>query len=174
MDCITGFRSLGEAVFFTMSMASGKQVLALWVKQPLTPHVLSRRALKMLRQWTSSGCCNWLLRKRILFNLTYSLTYSTEQSSSWEAKSFSASQETPRILWNPKVHDRVHKCALNVPILSQISPVHAPTFHILFNLIGHKASIGTILDYWIFKNAERSSTCLSEENICVLLWWVGG
>ena len=31
-------------------------------------------------------------------------TYSTEQSPSLEANWFSASQEIPRILWNPKVH----------------------------------------------------------------------
>ena len=41
---------------------------------------------------------------------TYLLTYSLEQSLSWETYRFSASQEIPRILWNPKVHYRIHKC----------------------------------------------------------------
>jgi hypothetical protein len=34
----------------------------------------------------------------------YLLTYSNEKSPSWEANRFSASQEIPRILLNPKVH----------------------------------------------------------------------
>ena len=41
--------------------------------------------------------------------LTYLLTHSIQQSPSWEANRFSASQETLRILWNTKVHYRIHK-----------------------------------------------------------------
>ena len=50
-----------------------------------------------------------------------------EQSPSWEANRFAASQEIPHILCNPKVHYRSHKCPLPVSILSQIDPVHNPT-----------------------------------------------
>ena len=54
-----------------------------------------------------------------------------EQGVSWEAKRFSASQEIPRILWNPKVHCRIHKCPPPVPILSQIDFLYTSTSHIL-------------------------------------------
>ena len=53
----------------------------------------------------------------------YLLTYSIDQSPSWEANQFSASQEIPRILWNPKGHYHIHKCPSPVPLLGQIHPV---------------------------------------------------
>jgi len=54
-----------------------------------------------------------------------------QQSPSWEANLFAASQEILRILWNPKVHYCSHKCPPPVPILSQLYPIHTPTHHFL-------------------------------------------
>ena len=49
-----------------------------------------------------------------------------EQGPSWEANWFAVSQEIPRILWNTKVHYRIHKCPPPVPILSQLNSFHTP------------------------------------------------
>ena len=59
------------------------------------------------------------------------LTHSMVQSPSWEASSFAASQEIPRISRNPKAHYRTHKRPPPVPILGQPNPVHIPTSHLL-------------------------------------------
>jgi hypothetical protein len=50
-----------------------------------------------------------------------------QHSPSWQANQFSASQEIPRVLRNPTVHYRIHKCQSPFSILSQPNPVHTPT-----------------------------------------------
>jgi hypothetical protein len=54
-----------------------------------------------------------------------------KQSPSWEANRFTAIQEIPGILRNPKAHHRIHKCPPPAPVLSQLDPVHTPTSHFL-------------------------------------------
>jgi hypothetical protein len=63
--------------------------------------------------------------------LPYLLNYSMELGPSWEDNQFSASQDVPRIIWNSKVHYRIHKCPPPNPILSQIDPVQTLTSHFL-------------------------------------------
>ena len=68
---------------------------------------------------------SWYADRRCIsltYWFTYLLTYSMVQSPSWEANWFAASQEIPRILWNPKVHYRTHKRPPPVPVLGQPNP----------------------------------------------------
>jgi len=51
------------------------------------------------------------------------------QSQSREAKRFSAIQEIPRILWNPKVHCRIRNRTPPVLILSQVNRIRACPFN---------------------------------------------
>jgi hypothetical protein len=86
----------------------------------------------------------------------YLLTHSIQHSPSWEANRFAASQEIPRILWNPNFHYRIHKYPPTVPILSQLDPVYAPNSHFLFLLAVHFLSQNFKADSMSFKRRTRS------------------
>jgi hypothetical protein len=93
------------------------QVVCTWDIHSSRVFCLSRRLIikpkwVFTRRARNIFCCSWYMY--------YVLTYSMEQSTSWEAKLFSASQEIPRILWNPKVYNRIHKYPPPVPILSRL------------------------------------------------------
>jgi hypothetical protein len=51
-------------------------------------------------------------------------TNAMKQNTSWDASSCSASQEIPRLLWNPIRHYCVRKNPTLILIPSQINPVH--------------------------------------------------
>jgi len=93
------------------------RTLRFWVKQNILDFVYCTENM------------NYLLTHSHTYLLIYLLTYSMEQRSSWEVNGSPASQEIPRVLWNPKVHYRIHKPP--VPILTQFDPVHTPTPHFL-------------------------------------------
>jgi len=86
---------------------------------------------KTLRQW-KCGWQSWAdlnvhtAAPSSTISLLTLLTYSTQHSPSWEANLFSASQEIPRILWNPKVRYRIHKTPPPVLVPSHINPFHCP------------------------------------------------
>jgi hypothetical protein len=74
----------------------------------------------------------------ITYLLTYLLTHSTQHSPPWEANRIAASQEIPRILWNPKIYYRIHIFPPPVSILSRLNPVHTLKSYFLkihFNIV---------------------------------------
>ena len=122
------------------------------------------RDLKFLWRWAS---INGLAGHDVM-------SHFMEQSPSWESNRFSASQEIPRILCNPKIHYRIHKCPPAVPILSQINPVHASShfLNIHLNIILPSTFESSVIFFFFrfpHQNPVRTSplfyTCLHTPSI---------
>jgi hypothetical protein len=76
---------------------------------------------------------------------------------SWEAASRLATQEFPKILWNPKVYYRVHRSPPLVPLRNKNNPLHNIPYYfskIYFNIIHPLTPSGfptKILHTFLFK-----------------------
>jgi hypothetical protein len=113
------------------------------------------------------------------------LTNYMEQRPSWEANSFSASQDIPRILWNPEVHYRIHKSPPPVPILSQLNLSQPFQFIIQYHLtikryrgLGYSEIITASLNKrtnvknYVHFSAFNSTGCALDECIDAVHTWL--
>jgi hypothetical protein len=90
-------------------------------------------------------------------------------TTSWEAKRFAASQEIPRILWNPKIHYRTHKCPPPVPNPTQFVPVHTLTSHFLKIQLNYHCALFNITQERRSQLYRTSSSLLPNRKLPPLL-----
>jgi len=128
--CITNITSLERLVCqLNLVRIVGRDVLRLAICYCRSPY---RKAHSVYRWLNYFRTYLRIVYLRTYVVLTYVLliylriTYSMETSLSWEANRFSASQEIPRVLWNPKLHCRIRKFPSPDLIQSQLDPVHTP------------------------------------------------
>jgi hypothetical protein len=83
-----------------------------------------------------------------------------ELSPSREGVDFADTEELPRILWNPKVHYRVHKS----PILNQTNPINTTSSYL------SKIHINIIIHYYLGLPSGLFSSDFPTNNLHVFLF----
>jgi len=109
-----------------------------------------------------------------------------QQNPSWEANSYSACQEIPRMFWNPKLHNRTHNHPPPVPVLSKVNPVHAShltSWRSILILSTHTHTHTSGCSKWSLslKFPHRNPACVSPLShtilllsyvLCVMYLWI--
>ena len=117
-SCVYKLRWNNTAERCRLQMTIWCMCISYWI--PKATHSHSQYVILIafpLQQWLHERASILQVHYLSCSILTYILTYSMLQSPSWEANWFAASQETPCISRNPKVHYRTQKRPPPVSIL---------------------------------------------------------
>jgi hypothetical protein len=122
-----------------------------------------RRTLRVRSRLKQRACKTQVTSATYSWYFHNCITNSTAQSPSWEANRSSASQEIARILWNPKVHYRVHNSPPSVPTISQFKIFNILcNIKLLFTIRSSKCSLSLRFTHPIYSR----STLILSSHLC--------